>query len=219
MGEVIVVAQVGESIRLDRGDLRPVQPAIAIGVLFLDDVGAEHLVELPVVPHAHQHAVLEQEGGHGVDPDMGMCSRRAGGSKRQPAASDCHSHQPTQRSGYHRANSAKLGYSPVQLDNPLIVNQMLHGYLTRSTTVACSRRPACTARAMPAGNDARMHRVTVFIVTAFRCDRRRHAVEATATPFAGQLTKRPESASMAEGSGHVTPAPGWRGRPVRRVGD
>jgi hypothetical protein len=90
-----------------------------------------------VVPHAHQHAVLEQERGHGIDPHMGMRGRWAGGSKRQPAAADCHSHQPTQRSGYHRANSARLGYSPVQLDHPLIVNQMLHGYLTRSTTVAC----------------------------------------------------------------------------------
>jgi hypothetical protein len=59
MREVVVVAQVGEGIRLNRGDLRPVQLAIAVGVLFLEDVGTEHLVELPVVPHAHQHAVLE----------------------------------------------------------------------------------------------------------------------------------------------------------------
>ena len=56
-----------------------------------------------------------------------------------------------------------------------------------------------------------MHRLTVFIATAFRCDRRRQAVEATAPPFAGQFIKRPESVSMAEESGPVTPAPGWSG--------
>jgi hypothetical protein len=37
--------------------------------------------------------------------------------------------------------------------------------------------------------------------------------------FAGQFTKRAESVSMEEVSGHVAPAPEWRGRRARRVGD
>jgi hypothetical protein len=57
---------------------------------------------------------------------VGMRGRRAG-SKRQPAACDCRANQPTQCCGYHRRNSAGLGYSRVQLGNPPIVKQMLHG--------------------------------------------------------------------------------------------
>jgi hypothetical protein len=107
MGEVVVVAQVREGVRLDRGDFRPVQLAIAVSVLLLDHVGAEHLIELPVVPHAHQHAVLEQERGHGVDPDVGMGSRWTG-AKHQGAAGNNRTNHSTPWAGHHRGNSTWL---------------------------------------------------------------------------------------------------------------
>jgi hypothetical protein len=167
MGEVVVVAQVGKGVRPDRVDLRLVQLAIAVGVLFLDHVGAEHLVELPVVPHAHQHAVLEQERGHGVDPDVGMGSRWTG-AKHQGAGCDHHAKSPTQRSKCHRASSP-VRTRPVRLGNSTMLNQtLLHGYSSRSIAVRAHGARRSLARSMPAGNNARMHRLTVFIATAFR---------------------------------------------------
>jgi hypothetical protein len=67
---------------------------------------------------------------------------------------------------------------------------------------------------MPAGNNARMHRVNVFIATALGYDRRRQAVATRAS-----LVRLPNERNQRwrAASGHAAPAAGWRGRAARRV--
>ena len=160
VGEVAVLGEVRERALLHARELVRIEDAVAVGVVLLDHVGAEELVELPAMAQADQPRPLEQEGRDAGDPDVrmgrsGPALERAGrspdrtASRRIAGMRTRHRHRPASSASRRSAGAVILAIGNLETivsRRPACVSPV-----TRVEAVDAARRRAPRA----AGNTAR----------------------------------------------------------------